>query len=115
MHLLQTFDSPKSQTNRWLIFSPPLFSLVSSCLRGSIAFFQRAIPFTTIHIHRAHFHTMLARIADDLRRRVKAHRLTVQQRRAENRGVITFDPRRRVHQNRKRSSVAFGESVFAEA
>src|SRR4051812_47515681 len=44
--------------------------------RGS----QRAIPLALIHIHASHFDSVLARVSHDLRRRVKTHRLTVQQR-----------------------------------
>src|SRR3546814_3189295 len=58
---------------------------------------------------------MVLGVAHDLSRRVEAHRLGVEQRRAENVGVPAFEPGRRVGDQRKRGCVAFRKSVTAEA
>ena len=76
--------------------------------------FQRAVPIAGIHIHRPHFHTMLLCVAHDLRRRVEAHRLAVQQRCGERGWVVAFHPGRRVDQLREAGSVAFREAIAAE-
>ena len=55
------------------------------------------------------------RVAHDLRGRVKAHRLRIQQRGGEDVGIMAFEPGRRVDQNRETRGVAFGKAVFAEA
>src|SRR3546814_10075355 len=41
----------------------------------TLPFLQRAIPMAVVDRDRAHFDAMLARIADDLRGRIKSHRL----------------------------------------
>src|SRR5881394_959519 len=53
--------------------------------------FQRAIPFTRIYIRRQHFHAMAASVLHELRRRIKAHRLAVEERRAESRRVVALE------------------------
>ena len=85
-------------------------------LRASVRthLLQRAIPRRAIHIRRQHRHPMLARIADDLRRGVEAHRLRVQQRSCEGRREVALQPARNVNQMGKARRVAFGEAVFAE-
>jgi hypothetical protein len=57
---------------------------------------------------------MLARIAHDLRRRVKAHRLAVQERGREHIRVVAFQPARDVDEVGKARRVALGKSVFAK-
>jgi hypothetical protein len=47
-----------------------------------------------VDIDGAHFDAVLARVADDLRRGVKPHRLAVQQSAGEDLGVEAFDPGR---------------------
>src|SRR6185312_3735790 len=54
--------------------------------------FKRAIPVAEIHIHRAHLDPVLARVADDLRGGVEAHRLAVQQRAGKSRGIFPPEP-----------------------
>lgn len=58
---------------------------------------------------------MLASIANELRRRVEAHRLAVEERRRERRGMPALEPRRDVDEERKARRVALGEAVAAEA
>src|SRR5512146_1008057 len=97
VHFLHSFNSSKSQSNRWATFPPIVFLFVASSLRRFVplslfvALFPRALPL--IHVHRSHVHTMCARVDHDLRRRVKTHRLAVEQRAAEHRRVMSFDPR----------------------
>ncbi len=54
--------------------------------------FERAIPAAARHIDCAHLHAVRARIAHQLRRRIKTHRLTVDERRAKGRGLVMFEP-----------------------
>ena len=54
--------------------------------------FQRAVPIGEVDVGGARLDAVLARIAHDLRRRVKAHRLRVQQRRREGCRVVALDP-----------------------
>ena len=58
----------------------------------TLPFLQRAIPMAVVDRDRAHFDAMLARIADDLRGRIKAHRLRVEQRSAEDVGMMMLHP-----------------------
>ena len=70
-------DQPQTQPQRRLAIFPPL---------------QRAVPDTHADIDRPYLHAMRPRIPDQLRRRVEAHRLAVEQRRRERRGLVTFEP-----------------------
>ena len=76
--------------------------------------FQRAIPIRRIHIHVVNFDTVFARIAHDLRRRVEAHRLRIQERAGEHIGIAAFDPSRDINKDREGSGMAFGKAVSAE-
>jgi hypothetical protein len=58
---------------------------------------------------------VLARVAHQLRRRVEAHRLAVEQRGQEGVRVVALEPGADVDQQRKAGGVALGEAVFAEA
>ena len=53
---------------------------------------QRILRETKGHIDLAHGNAVLAGVADDLGRRVKAHRLGVEQAAAEGVGVIMLQP-----------------------
>ncbi len=57
---------------------------------------------------------MIPRVPHNLRRRIKTHRLTVQQRGRIHRRVIAFDPARRIHQQRKARRVRFRKTILAE-
>ena len=58
---------------------------------------------------------MLARVSHQLRRRVEAHRLGVEQAAQEGVGVVVLDPAAHVGEQREAGGVALGEAVFAEA
>ncbi len=68
-----------------------------------------------IDVRRPHLDAVLARVAHDLRRRVEAHRLRVQQRGGEGVRIAAFQPGRGIDQQREAGGVAFREAVFAEA
>ena len=68
-----------------------------------------------IDIDRAHLDAMLLRVAHDLRRRIEAHRLAVEQRGREHIRVVAFDPGRGIDEVGEARRVAFGKAVFAEA
>src|SRR3546814_18726111 len=58
---------------------------------------------------------MLRRVANDLRRRVEAHRLAVEQGGGESGRMPAFDPGRGVDEDREAGGVALREAVGAEA
>ena len=58
---------------------------------------------------------MAAGVLDQLRGRVEAHRLAVQQRGEEGRGREALEPGRGIHQQREAGGVGFGKAVAAEA
>ena len=76
---------------------------------------QRAVPVAVIDVDRAHLDAVLARVAHDLRRRVEAHRLAVEQRRGEDVGVVAFEPGRDIDEQREAGGMALGKAVIAEA
>src|SRR5215469_8164420 len=59
---------------------------------------QRAVPVAVVDVDRQHRDAMLARVADDLRRLVEAHRLRVKQRAGKDLGMKAFDPGRDIDQ-----------------
>src|SRR3546814_3968368 len=65
--------------------------------------------------HGPHLDAMLARIADDLRGRVEAHRLRVEQRGAKDVRMMMLHPAGRIGDLRKTRGVALGKAVTAEA
>ena len=67
-----------------------------------------------IDVGRAYLDAVLTRIADDLRRRVKPHRLRVEQGAGEDIGVKAFDPGRDIDEQRKARGMAFRKAVSAE-
>ena len=76
--------------------------------------FQRAVPIAEIHVHGANLDAVLTRIAHELRRLIKTHRLAVEDGGTEYVRVAAFDPRRGIDQQRKTRRVAFRKAVFAE-
>ncbi len=58
----------------------------------SALLFQRVLRVTERHIDLAHLDAILAGIADDLRRRVEAHRLRIQQSASERIGMEMLEP-----------------------
>ncbi len=67
-----------------------------------------------IDVGGADFDAVRARVAHQLRRLIKAHRLAVEDGGAEHVRIAAFDPRRGVNQKRKARRMAFGKAVFAE-
>src|SRR5260370_1050715 len=82
------------------------------CVRAGL---ERGVPVGMVDVDRAHFDTMLAQVAHDLRRRIEAHGLGIEQRRREHVRVAALEPGRRVNEEREARRVAFREAVFAEA
>ena len=76
---------------------------------------QRAVPAAGIDADRAHLDAMVAGVAHDLGRGVEAHRLGVEQRGAEDVGMVAFHPGRGIGDQREAGGVALGEAVAAEA
>ena len=67
------------------------------------------------HVDRPHLDAVPPRVLHELRRRVEAHRLAVEQRGAERRRLVPLEPRRGVDQQREARRVRLGKAVFAEA
>src|SRR5438132_550785 len=68
-------------------------TVIPSLRRGTcFCFFQRAIPFADCHIDRQHVDAVASRIGNQLRRRVKAHRLRIEQCAAKRRGLVVLQP-----------------------
>ena len=76
---------------------------------------QGAVPIAEGGVGRQHRHAMLAGAAHDLGGRIKAHRLGIEQRRREGRGMMFLDPGRNIDQQREAGGMAFGKTVTAEA
>ena len=77
--------------------------------------FERAVPEAEIDVGLARLDAVIACAAHDLRRRVEAHRLRVEQRRGKRRRVMAFDPGRDIDEMGEARGVALGEAIFAEA
>src|SRR5262249_33240144 len=75
---------------------------------------ERGVPVGVVDIDRAHVDAVLAHVANDLRRRVEAHGLRVEQRRREGVRVAALQPGRGVDQQREARGMACREAVFAE-
>ena len=76
---------------------------------------QGAIPLAGVDTGRQYRHAVVAGVTDDLRRRVKAHRLGVQQGAGEDRRVMAFQPAGDIDQKRETGGVGFRKTVIAEA
>ena len=76
---------------------------------------QRAVPARGVDADRADLDAVLARVAHDLRRGVEAHRLGVEQRRAEHVRMLALQPGRGVGDQREGGGVALRKAVAAEA
>src|SRR3981189_2748609 len=77
--------------------------------------FETAIPVGAIDIDGQDFDAMLLCIAHDLRRRIEAHGLAVDEGRRKNIRIVAFDPGRGIDQDRKACRVTFRKAVFAKA
>src|SRR3546814_7605504 len=68
-----------------------------------------------MHVGRAGLEAGLAGVADKLGRRVEAHRLAVQQRGGEDRGIVMLHPGRHVDQQGEARRMALRKPIGAEA
>ena len=82
---------------------------------GQLIVFQRAIPFGKIDVYFFDRDAMFARVAHDLRRRIKAHRLGIEQGAGEDIRIAAFDPGRSIDEQREGGRMAFGKAIGAEA
>ena len=71
---------------------------------------QRAVPARGVDVDRPHLDAVLAGVAHDLRRRVEAHRLGVEQGGAEHVRVVALHPGRGIGDQREGGGVALRES-----
>src|SRR3546814_16557763 len=76
---------------------------------------EGAVPVAGIHVGRADLDAVLAGVADKLGRRVEAHRLAVQQRGGEDRGIVMLHPGRHVDQQGEACRMALRKPIGAEA
>src|SRR5690348_10820493 len=83
--------------------------------RISAASILKQVPqIGAVDVDRTHLDPMLDRIADKLRRRIKTHRLAVEERAGEHIRVMAFEPARHVDEQRERCRVTLWETVRAE-
>ena len=76
---------------------------------------ERAVPAGGVDVDVAHRDAMVARVAEDLRGRVEAHRLAVEERRREGGGMVALQPGARVDEEREARRVRFGKAVPRES
>ncbi len=76
---------------------------------------ERAVPGAVIDVGLARLDPMLAGAPHDLRRRVEAHGLGIEQGAGERRRVMAFEPGRDIDEMGEARGVAFGKAVLAEA
>ena len=76
---------------------------------------QLALPVAVADIHGQNAHAVAPRILGQLRRRVKTHRLGVEQRGQKGLGFVALEPRAGVGQQREARGMALGEPVLAKA
>ena len=85
---------------------------ISGEIDGQIdAALERDIPLRAVHIDRAHGDAVVLRIAKDLRGRVEAHRLAVEERRSEGRWMVALEPGARIDEEREAGGMRLGKSV----
>ena len=80
-------------------------------LRGLL---QRAIPPAEIDVHLAHLDAVLTRVAHELGRLIKTHRLAVEDGGAKNLRIVALHPGGSIDEQREACRVAFGKTVFAK-
>jgi hypothetical protein len=76
---------------------------------------QFVIPVAVVHVHGQHREAVAARVLDQLRGRVKAHRLAVQQSHVERRRVMALQPGGDVGEQGEARRVRLGKAVATEA
>src|SRR5262245_18850110 len=75
---------------------------------------ERAVPLAPIDVGLARLDAVRAGATHDLRRRVEAHRLRIEERGGKGGGVMAFEPGRDIDEMGEASGMALGEAVFAE-
>src|SRR3569623_301305 len=75
---------------------------------------ERGFVVRSIDVDRAHIHTMLDRVPDQLRRCIKPHRLAVEEGREKHIRIVALQPARRIDEQCKGCRVAFRKAVGAE-
>ncbi|SAL07500.1 hypothetical protein AWB81_08126 [Caballeronia arationis] len=83
--------------------------------RLSFTTFENGIPAADRHIDGRHLHAVPLRILDELRGRIKAHRLGVKHRGEKCSRLVTFQPTARIHQQGEARRVTLRKAVLAEA
>ena len=76
--------------------------------------FQHMQPVRAVDVGAPQLDPVLDGITNDLRRRVKPHRLAVEQGAGEDVGVVALHPARGIDQQRERGGVAFRKTVIAK-
>src|SRR5262245_25814271 len=76
---------------------------------------KRAVPQAVIDIDLARLDAMVDRATHDLRRRIEAHGLGVEECRGKRRWVMAFEPGRDIDEMSEARGVALGEAILAEA
>ncbi len=76
---------------------------------------ERTVPIAQIDIDGMHLDAMRLRVAHDLRRRIEAHGLAVEQRAGEDLGMKAFEPGRDIDEEREARGMRKGKAVVAEA
>src|ERR1700689_2668474 len=98
---LQSFYHAEAKPHGWTADPPSPFVRHPYRFRRIVCTLQSAIPIAPIHLDRSHFDAMLSCVSHDLCWRIKSHRLAVEQRAAEGRRVIPFDPRAGINKQRE--------------
>lgn len=75
-----------------VVRKPPHHAQAEPERQEPLTLLERAVPATGIHADRPHLDPMLLRIADELGGLVEAHRLRIEQGRAEDVGMIMLHP-----------------------
>ena len=75
---------------------------------------QRRVPSRALHIDPAHGNAVVGGVAEDLRRGVEAHRLTVEKRGREGGWLVPLEPGACVDEVREARRVGFWKSVSRE-
>ncbi len=84
-------------------------------LRAALRRLERRFHRALVDAGGQHGDAVRARVAHQLRRRVEAHRLAVEERAAEGGGLVPLEPGRDVDQQREARGMRFREAVLAEA
>ncbi len=78
--------------------------------RGRLPASSAASQSLTHHVHRPHLDAVPARVLHQLRRRIKTHRLAVEQRAQEGCGLVALEPGTGIGQQREAGRVAIREN-----